>query len=73
MFFKIAFLTQHNFLLYAFSDGSGTQHPGFGFWKCREEMGLRQFKQGFSSFFAKSLGIFDDFSKWSMPKGAPNL
>ena len=35
------------------SDRSGsTRNLGFGFWKYREEMGLRQVEQGFSSFFS---------------------
>ena len=40
------------------SDGGSdtTRNPGFGFWKCRGEMGLWQVEQGFSSFFA----IFDN-------------
>ena len=37
-----------------FSEGSGTQNLGFGFWKCHGEMGFRQGAQGYcSSFFAK--------------------
>ena len=45
------------------SDGSGTRNLGFGFWKYHGEMGLRQVEQGFSSYFATFLAIFDDFSK----------
>ena len=37
------------------SDGLGTRNPGFGFWKCHEEMCLRQVEQCFSSLFAKFL------------------
>ena len=31
--------------------GSGNRNLGFGFWKYRGEMRLRQVEQGFSSFF----------------------
>ena len=51
------------------SDGSGTQNPGFGFWKCRGKMGLRHFEQGFSLIFA----VFDDFSKVELSEGGKNL
>ena len=50
------------------SDGSVTQNPGF--WKCLGKMGLRQVKQGFSSFFFVT---FDDFSKESILKVMQNF
>ena len=34
------------------SEGLGTRKPGFGFWKCQEEIGVRQVEQGFSSIFS---------------------
>ena len=44
-------------ILLFFSDGSGTRNPGFGFWKCCEEMGLRQVEQGRLFFiFCEFLG-----------------
>ena len=57
------------------SDGSGTQNPGFRFWKCSGEMCFRALVElGFSSFFAKNFGIFDKFfSKWSMPNALWNF
>jgi len=37
-----------------------TRNPGFGFWKCLGEMGLRLVEQGFSLIFADFFcGIFD--------------
>jgi hypothetical protein len=48
-----------------FSDGSGTQNLGFGFWKCHGEMGLRQGAQGYySSFFAKFITYLMIFDQW---------
>ena len=47
----------------------GTQNPGFRYPQCHGEMGLRKVEQGSSSFFA----MFDDFSKWSMPKALQNF
>ena len=38
----------------------------FRVWYYHGEMGLRQVEQGFSSFLPNSLGILDDFSKWSL-------
>ena len=47
------------------SGGTGsTQNPGLWYLKYRGEMGSKQIQQGFSSYFA----IFDDLSKWSVPK-----
>ena len=48
------------------SDGSGTQTRNriFRYPESARKMGLRQVEQGFSSFFAKIFGIFDDFSKF---------
>ena len=53
----------------AASDESSAQNLVSGLWKHHGEMGLRQVEQGSSSIF----GIFDDFSKWSMPKGVEKL
>ena len=50
-----------------FSGETGTRNLGFGYPQYCCEMGWRQVEQGFSSFFAKCL-LFDDFSKWSLPK-----
>ena len=54
----------------SFSDEIGTLNPDFVYLQYHGDiMGLRKFEQGFSSFFA----IFDDFSKWSMPKPLGNF
>ena len=46
-----------------------TRNLGIGFWKMPHgEICLRQVEQGFSSFFVKFFGIFDDFSKWETLK-----
>ena len=49
---------------YIISDGSGTWNPGFGFWKCHEEIVLMQVEQDSSSFFCQIFAIFDDFFKF---------
>ena len=46
------------------SDRLGTQKIFLGTFGIRQKMVLMQVEQGFSSFFAQIVGIFEDFSKF---------
>ena len=47
------------------------RNPGFGFWKCHEEMILKKVKRGFSSIFDNYFfGIFDDLTKFRSAFGS---
>ena len=49
---------------------SGTRNLDFGFWKICGVMGYEgKLNKGFTSFFA----MFDDFSKWIVPKALQNF